>query len=158
MMTAVVLVKPVIVIVLGLAGAVASSAGANDAFSTVASGVAILVLSIFASAAIYRFVPGFGDDMVAMRRARASAISAGSAVVNGPANFMKQGINTHAAREPEQSGGSGGGGRGGAAGGVQPGIAAHAARSATPPAQAGAPKESVQQRNSGGSFADKGGR
>jgi hypothetical protein len=122
------------VIILGLAGAIASNAGASDAFSTVLAGLAILGLSIFASTAIYRFIPGFGDDMAAMRHARASAISAGKAVVNGPANFMKQGINTHAGRESEQGGGGQGGGGGGS---VQPGIAAHASRpsSARPPAQ-----------------------
>ena len=136
-MVAVDLIKPVIVIVLGLAGAIASNAGANDAFSTVLSGVAILVLSIFASSAIYRFVPGFGDEMVAMRRARASAVSAGSAVVNGPANFMKQGINTHAGRD---SGGDGGGspsGKSGTSGstGAGAGIAAHGSRTASAPPQ-----------------------
>ncbi|WP_042409469.1 hypothetical protein [Streptacidiphilus carbonis] len=142
LMVAVDLIKPVIVIILGLAGAIASNAGANDAFSTVLAGLAILALSIFASTAIYRFVPGFGDDMAAMRQARASAVSAGSAVVNGPANFMKQGINTHAGRESE-GGGQGGARSGGGAGGgsVTPGIAAHGSRgprggaAPAPPAQ-----------------------
>jgi hypothetical protein len=138
LMVAVDLIKPVIVIVLGLAGAIADNAGANDAFSTVLAGVAILVLSIFASSAIYRFIPGFGDDMVAMRRARASAISAGSAVVNGPANFMKQGINTHAARDAgsdtPSGGGSGGSGNSGGTG-AGAGIAAHGTRPTAPPAQ-----------------------
>ncbi|MFC1433551.1 hypothetical protein ACEZDB_23160 [Streptacidiphilus sp. N1-3] len=140
LMVAVDLIKPVIVIILGLAGAIASNAGANDAFSTVLAGLAILTLSIFASTAIYRFIPGFGDDMAAMRQARASAVSAGSAVVNGPANFMKQGINTHAGRESEQGGGGNSGGNTGGAGGgsVTPGIAAHGSRTgATAPPQQG---------------------
>ncbi|WP_051945285.1 hypothetical protein [Streptacidiphilus rugosus] len=154
LMIAIILIKPVIVIVLGLAGAIASSAGANDAFSTVTSGVAILVLSIFASSVIYRFVPGFGDDMVAMRRARAQAVSAGRAVVNGPANFMKQGINTHAGRDGESGGGSGGGS---AAGGVQPGIAAHATRNTpAPPAQGGGPDQAAAARTTS-TFAKGGG-
>ncbi|MEZ0094560.1 hypothetical protein [Streptacidiphilus sp. EB129] len=155
LMVAVDLIKPVIVIILGLAGAIASNAGANDAFSTVLAGLAILALSIFASTAIYRFVPGFGDDMAAMRHARASAVSAGSAVVNGPANFMKQGINTHAGRESEQAGGAQA--RGGAGGGsVQPGIAAHGARTAKagPPAQSTAgdktPASTSTRSNQGG--------
>ncbi|MEY9962758.1 hypothetical protein ABIA33_000784 [Streptacidiphilus sp. MAP12-16] len=149
LMVAVDLIKPVIVIILGLAGAIASNAGANDAFSTVLAGLAILALSIFASTAIYRFVPGFGDDMAAMRHARASAVSAGSAVVNGPANFMKQGINTHAGRESEQGGGAQG--RGGAGGGsVAPGIAAHASRGGA----AGPPPQSTG--GSGGSKAPVG--
>jgi hypothetical protein len=129
-MIAVDLIKPVIVIVLGLAGAVASNAGASDALSTVLSGLAILFLSIFASAAIYRFIPGFGDDMLALRRARSHAISAGQAVVNGPANFMKQGISTHGGR-PDQNDGSGGGAGGGATtggSGASAGVAAHSTR------------------------------
>ncbi|MEY9850089.1 hypothetical protein [Streptacidiphilus sp. MAP5-3] len=146
LMIAIILIKPIIVIVLGLAGAIASSAGANDAFSTVTSGVAILALSIFASSVIYRFVPGFGDDMVAMRQARAQAVSAGRAVVNGPANFMKQGINTHAGRDGE--GGGGGGSRGDSAG-VSPGIAAHATRTA-PPQQGGGPDQTARASGTGG--------
>ncbi|MEY9876101.1 beta-lactamase regulating signal transducer with metallopeptidase domain [Streptacidiphilus sp. MAP12-33] len=161
LMIAVILIKPVIVIVLGLAGAIASSSGANDAFATVASGVAILVLSIFASSVIYRFVPGFGDDMVAMRRARAQAVSAGRAVVNGPANFMKQGISTHAGRDGEGGGGNTGGGAG-AGGSVTPGIAAHSTRTAAapapaaPPAQGGSPDAARGTRTTS-TFAKGGG-
>ncbi|MFC1409531.1 hypothetical protein ACEZCY_09425 [Streptacidiphilus sp. N1-12] len=152
LMVAVDLIKPVIVIILGLAGAIASNAGANDAFSTVLAGLAILTLSIFASTAIYRFIPGFGDDMAAMRQARASAVSAGSAVVNGPANFMKQGINTHAGRESEQGGGGNSGGNTGGAGGgsVTPGIAAHGSRTgATAPPQQGGGSGGGHGGNSG---------
>ena len=145
-MVAVDLIKPVIVIVLGLAGAIASNAGANDAFSTVLSGVAILVLSIFASSAIYRFVPGFGDEMMAMRQARASAVSAGSAVVNGPANFMKQGISTHAGRGAESGGGGAGGGQGGGgnsgSASAGAGIAAHASRPSSAPPTPAPPAQS----------------
>ena len=159
LMVAVDLIKPVIVIILGLAGAIASNAGANDAFSTVLAGLAILALSIFASTAIYRFVPGFGDDMAAMRHARASAVSAGSAVVNGPANFMKQGINTHAGRESEQGGGgrTGGGGAGG--GTVAPGIAAHGSRTgATAPPQQGGGNGSGTRAPAGTGTTSKGAR
>ncbi|MER6365789.1 hypothetical protein [Kitasatospora sp. NPDC001527] len=135
-MVAVDLAKPIIVIILGLAGAVSAGAGASDDFARVLSGLAILFLSIFASAAVYRFVPGFGDEIMSMRSARASAVSAGSAMINGTANFMRQGISTHGDRGP-QPGGGGGGGAGG--GSVAPGIAAHAAR--TPPPQAGPPAQ-----------------
>ncbi|WP_046386797.1 hypothetical protein, partial [Kitasatospora aureofaciens] len=108
MMLAVDLAKPIIVIILGLAGAVATGAGANDDFARVLSGLAILFLSIFASAAVYRFVPTFGDEMLNMRRARASAVQAGSAMINGTANLMKQGISTHGDRGPQAAGGGGG--------------------------------------------------
>ncbi|MGW2253754.1 hypothetical protein ACWCXH_26720 [Kitasatospora sp. NPDC001660] len=137
-MVAVDLAKPIIVIILGLAGAVATGAGANDDFARVLSGLAILFLSIFASATVYRFVPGFGDEMLNMRRARASAVSAGSAMINGTANLMKQGITTHGDRGP-QAAGTGGGGAGG--GSVAPGIAAHAGRTPAPPPQAGPPPQ-----------------
>lgn len=157
LMVAVDLIKPVIVIILGLAGAIASNAGANDAFSTVLAGLAILALSIFASTAIYRFVPGFGDDMAAMRHARASAVSAGSAVVNGPANFMKQGINTHAGRESEQGGGRSGGAAGG--GSVAPGIAAHGSRTgATAPPQQQGGSGSGNRAPAGTGTSNKGAR
>ena len=65
-MIAVIMVKPVIVIVLGIAGALSHDKGPN-AFSAVVSGLAIIILAIFASAVIYRFVPGFGDEMVSAR-------------------------------------------------------------------------------------------
>ncbi|MFF2145855.1 hypothetical protein [Kitasatospora sp. NPDC058190] len=145
MMLAVDLAKPIIVIILGLAGAVATGAGVNDDFSRVLSGLAILFLSIFASAAVYRFVPSFGDEMLNMRRARASAVQAGSAMINGTANLMKQGITTHGDRGP-QAAGAGGGGAGG--GSVAPGIAAHAGRTPAPPPQAGPPQAPVPIRDS----------
>ncbi|EST21800.1 hypothetical protein N566_26995, partial [Streptomycetaceae bacterium MP113-05] len=62
-MIAVILVKPVIMIVLGLAGALAGDEG-PDSFSAIVSGLSIILLAIFASAMIYRFVPGFGDEIV----------------------------------------------------------------------------------------------
>ncbi|GAA3030869.1 hypothetical protein GCM10020229_47880 [Kitasatospora albolonga] len=132
-MLAVDLAKPIIVIILGLAGAVATGAGATDDFAKVLSGLAILFLSIFASAAVYRFVPGFGDELMQMRHARASAVSAGSAMINGPANLVKQGISTHGAR-----GGGGGPATANAStgtGAAAAGIAAHGSRAPAPPPQ-----------------------
>ncbi|MCU7823412.1 hypothetical protein [Kitasatospora sp. DSM 101779] len=129
LMLAVDLAKPIIVIILGLAGAVATGAGANDDFARVLSGLAILFLSIFSSAAVYRFVPGFGDELQQVRRARASAVSAGSAMINGPANLVKQGISAHGSRGGPQAANASSGAGGS---GVAPGIAAHAGRSAAP--------------------------
>ncbi|MFW3461029.1 hypothetical protein ACN24K_09890 [Streptomyces microflavus] len=71
-MIAVIMVKPVIVIVLGLAGALSAGDG-PDAFSAVVSGLAIILLAIFASAMIYRFVPGFGDEIQGARTNRKQA-------------------------------------------------------------------------------------
>ncbi|GAA2742937.1 hypothetical protein [Kitasatospora cinereorecta] len=148
-MLAVDLAKPIVVIILGLAGAVATGAGADDDFARVLSGLAILFLSIFASASVYRFVPGFGDEVLAMRGARASAVQAGSAMINGPANLVKQGISAHGSRGgPQAANASPGAGGAGGGGGVAPGIAAHAGRGpAAPPrpsTPAGPPPQSVQ--------------
>ncbi|MFK4272361.1 hypothetical protein [Streptomyces milbemycinicus] len=129
-MIAVILVKPVVVIVLALAGALSTSDKGPDAFSAVVSGLAIIILAIFASAMIYRFVPGFGDEIVKARSASADPASRqAAAIISSPAALVKQGINTHSAR-----GGDGGGG--GSAGPAQAkpanpvsgGVAAHSSR------------------------------
>nr|WP_223244102.1 hypothetical protein [Streptomyces sp. CBMA156] len=145
-MLAVDLAKPIIVVIMGLAGAVATGAGADDDFARVLSGLAILFLSIFASAAVYRFVPGFGDEILNMRQARANAVQAGSAMINGTANLMKQGISTHGERGLPGAGSGGGGGAGG--GSVAPGIAAHAGRTPAPPPQSGPKQVSAPVRDS----------
>ncbi|MYS21247.1 hypothetical protein GTW78_13725, partial [Streptomyces sp. SID4948] len=110
-MIAVIMVKPVIVIVLGLAGALSSSDNGPDAFSAVVSGLAIILLAIFASFMIYRFVPGFGDDVVNLRNGRKSAggQSGAAAVISSPATLVKQGIKTHSARGGPQEQAQGGG-------------------------------------------------
>lgn len=129
-MIAVILVKPVIVIVLGLAGALSSSDG-PDAFSAIVSGLAIILLAIFASAMIYRFVPGFGDEIVGHRNAsRDPASRSAAAVVSSPAALVRQGINTHSARGQGGGGQSGSGGGGGQqpASQVAGGVAAHSSR------------------------------
>lgn len=100
LMIAVDLVKPVIVIVLGLAAAISSGAGPSSAFASVLSGLAIMVLSIFASGLIYRFVPNFGDDMLRMAAARGAEAPAQvqQGAMDGPATRMQQGIAAHGAR------------------------------------------------------------
>ncbi|WP_246530926.1 hypothetical protein [Streptomyces bathyalis] len=129
-MIAVILVKPVIVIVLGLAGALSSSDG-PDAFSAIVSGLSIILLAIFASAMIYRFVPGFGDEIVNHRNAsRDPASRSAAAVVSSPAALVRQGINTHSARGGGGQSGSGGdsGAKQQPAGQVSGGVAAHSSR------------------------------
>ncbi|MFC9794535.1 hypothetical protein ACFVJI_17980 [Streptomyces sp. NPDC127584] len=159
-MIAIIMVKPVIVIVLGLAGALSSGTG-PDSFSAVVSGLAIILLAIFASAMIYRFVPGFGDEIAASRnnRLHRAGENTAAAVISSPASLVSQGIKTHSAR------GDGGGQGGGAqparpANPVSGGMAAHSSRggsggSPTPPPSprsssptAGTPHSS--RKNSGG--------
>jgi hypothetical protein len=100
MMIAVDLVKPVIVIVLGLATAISAGTAPGSAFASVLSGLAIMVLSIFASGLIYRFVPNFGDDMLRISSARNTDAPAAVAqgAMDGPATRMQQGIAAHGAR------------------------------------------------------------
>ncbi|OEJ63155.1 hypothetical protein BGM19_18270 [Streptomyces agglomeratus] len=128
-MIAVIMVKPVIVIVLGLAGALSADDGPN-AFSAVVSGLAIILLAIFASGMIYRFVPDFGDEIAAARsnRNKATDGAQAAAVISSPAALVSQGIKAHSSR------GGGGGDRGGnsspprQANAVSGGVAAHSAR------------------------------
>jgi hypothetical protein len=130
-MIAVILVKPVIVIVLGLAGALSSSKDGPDAFSAVVSGLSIILLAIFASAMIYRFVPGFGDDVVNLRNNRkASGQSQAAAVISSPAALVRQGINTHSARGGPQEQAQGGGPQ--PSNPVAGGVAAHSSRTGNP--------------------------
>ncbi|SDC88139.1 hypothetical protein [Streptomyces prasinopilosus] len=130
-MIAVILVKPVVVIVLGLAGALSNEDGPN-AFSAVVSGLAIILLAIFASAMIYRFVPGFGDEIANSRNNRLMQGAEGkaAAVMSSPATMVAQGIKTHSTRADHHGGGGGrssGGGR--PSNPVSGGVAAHSARS-----------------------------
>ncbi|MFC9754671.1 hypothetical protein [Streptomyces sp. NPDC056921] len=144
-MIAVIMVKPVIVVVLGLAGALSQNDGPN-AFSAVVSGLAIILLAIFASAMIYRFVPGFGDEIQGARTNRKQATdgSQAAALISSPAALVSQGIKTHSSRSGQNSGDSGGGG-GRPANAVSGGVAAHSSRNSggsgaggtTPPPRSG---------------------
>ncbi|MFD7527225.1 MULTISPECIES: hypothetical protein [unclassified Streptomyces] len=127
-MIAVIMVKPVIVVVLGLAGALSQNDGPN-AFSAVVSGLAIILLAIFASAMIYRFVPGFGDEIQGARTNRKAATdgSQAAAMISSPAALVSQGIKTHSSRSG-QNGGDGGNSGGRPANAISGGVAAHSSR------------------------------
>ncbi|MGP4002635.1 hypothetical protein [Streptomyces sp. 8N706] len=167
-MIAVILVKPVIIIVLGLAGALSASEDGPDAFSAVVSGLAIVLLAIFASAMIYRFVPGFGDEIAGARSNRKAATdgSQAAAVISSPAALVKQGIKTHSSR-------GGGGGDDGSSrsslpaqpSGVSGGVAAHSSRGSSSPFRtnggngsgASAPGPRTHDRDAGNSSNSTGG-
>ncbi|MFD5897678.1 hypothetical protein [Streptomyces sp. NPDC060366] len=127
LMIAVIMVKPVIVIVLGLAGALTSSDDGPDSFSAVVSGLAIILLAIFASAMIYRFVPGFGDEIASARSNAKLSTDGGraAAVISSPAGVVSQGIKTHSGRG---GGGESGGGGARPSNPVSGGVAAHSSR------------------------------
>ncbi|MCS0600626.1 hypothetical protein NX794_05175 [Streptomyces sp. LP11] len=130
-MIAVILVKPVIVIVLGLAGALSGDNG-PDSFSAVVSGLAIILLAIFASAMIYRFVPGFGDEIAGSRNNRIMQGAEGkaAAVISSPATLVAQGIKTHSTRA-DSNGAAGGGSTPRPANPASGGVAAHSSRTPT---------------------------
>ncbi|MFD0074131.1 hypothetical protein ACFVIY_17025 [Streptomyces sp. NPDC127166] len=158
-MIAVILVKPVIVIVLGLAGALSSDTGPNSV-SAVVSGLSIILLAIFASAMIYRFVPGFGDEIAASRnnRLHRAGENAAAAVISSPASLVSQGIKTHSTRD---SGGQPSGSAPRPANPVSGGMAAHSSRGggggtgggSTPPPRSSSPTAGTphsNRKNSGG--------
>ncbi|MGW2618586.1 hypothetical protein [Streptomyces sp. NPDC001500] len=130
-MIAVILVKPVIVIVLGLAGALSAGDGPN-AFSAVVSGLAIILLAIFASAMIYRFVPGFGDEIANGRNNRIMQGAEGkaAAVISSPATLVAQGIKTHSTRADNNGGGQSGSSGARPSNPASGGVAAHSSRAA----------------------------
>lgn len=156
-MIAVILVKPVIVIVLGLAGALSSDDGPN-AFGAVVSGLAIILLAIFASAMIYRFVPGFGDDVQSLRNGRkASGESQAAAVISSPAALVKQGIKTHSSRGGAQEQAASGGSAQ-PANSVAGGVAAHSTRGGAAAAPAApAPRTTPDRGGNGTSSSSKSG-
>lgn len=149
-MIAIILVKPVIAIVLGLAGALSADKG-PDSFSAVVSGLAIILLAIFASAMIYRFVPGFGDEIVASRnnRFQSGAENAAAAVISSPAALVSQGIKTHSSRGNQRGRDGGGNSAPRPANPISGGVAAHSSRpssgggggapSAAPPPRSSSP-------------------
>ncbi|QES55385.1 hypothetical protein DEJ51_15285 [Streptomyces venezuelae] len=159
-MIAVILVKPVIVIVLGLAGALTGEKGPN-AFSAVVTGLAIILLAIFASAMIYRFVPGFGDEIASARsnRSKATDGAQAAAVISSPASLVSQGIKTHSSRGAHR-GGDGGSGNNAPrpANPLSGGVAAHSSRptsgggagGGSVPSAAPPPRTSSSTRNTGG--------
>ncbi|AJF66368.1 membrane protein [Streptomyces vietnamensis] len=154
-MIAIILVKPVIVIVLGLAGALSSDTG-PDSVSAVVSGLSIILLAIFASAMIYRFVPGFGDEIAASRnnRLHRAGENAAAAVISSPASLVSQGIKTHSTRD--NGGGTSQSSAPRPANPVSGGMAAHSSRGAgggggtggaTPPPRSSSPTAGTPHSN-----------
>ncbi|WP_432252810.1 hypothetical protein [Streptomyces sp. HNM1019] len=152
-MIAVILVKPVIITVLALAGALSTNGDKPDAFSAVVSGLSIIILAIFASAMIYRFVPGFGDEIVKARNASSDPASRqAAAVISSPAALVKQGINTHSARGGGEAGGGGAApGQAKPANPVSGGVAAHSTRSSGGGGGGASPAPASRTGHTGGS-------
>lgn len=99
-MAAIILVKPIIIIVLRLASALSGGDGPKDTTASIVSGLAIIIIAIIASALLFRLIPGMGDEIVAIRRDSYDPASRQSAaVVSKPVSGIRQGINTHASRD-----------------------------------------------------------
>jgi hypothetical protein len=147
-MIAVILVKPVIVIVLGLAGALSADEG-PDSLAAVVSGLAIILLAIFASGMIYRFVPGFGDEIANSRNNRIMQGAEGkaAAVISSPASLVAQGIKTHSSRADHNGGQASAGSAPRPANPASGGVAAHSSRTpaggGTVPSAAPPPRSST---------------
>ncbi len=167
-MLAVVMVKPVLVIVLGLAAAIMADNG--DSLTAVLTGLAILFVSIFASVVIYRFVPTFGDDVSAMSTNRRSGVPTGASAFTSPAGHVRNGMATHANRgEPRGSSAQTAAATPGRVATATAGMAAHGALRLTrvgrgggskqQPAHAvnGAPVNGTAANQSGGNGAGRGG-
>lgn len=99
-MGAIILAKPIIVVVLRLASALSGGDASKEVTNAVISGLAIIIIAIFASAMLFRMIPGMGDDIVAARRDSYDPASRQSlAAVTRPVGIMQQGISTHASRD-----------------------------------------------------------
>ena len=100
MMTAIILIKPIVIIVLRLASAMSNGDGPSDTTASIISGLAIIIIAIIASALLFRLIPGMGDEIVAARRDSYDPASRQSAaIVTKPVSGITAGINTHATRD-----------------------------------------------------------
>ncbi|MFF2025244.1 hypothetical protein ACFVW2_25980 [Streptomyces sp. NPDC058171] len=89
--------KPILFALLGLGGAVLSdtTGSMSDAVSKTLIGALILLLAVFASATLYKWVPAFGDQMAQLQHDRKAALSSGpAAAIDGPAQHANRAINS----------------------------------------------------------------
>ncbi|MFF1420628.1 hypothetical protein [Streptomyces sp. NPDC058280] len=114
------LTKPVLFALLGLGGAILSdsSGSMSDAVSKTLVGALILLLAVFASGTLYKWVPAFGDEMAQLHHARKNAQSSGPAsTVDGPGQHANRAINTHVQDSLVGGGGKAAGGKAASAAG-----------------------------------------
>lgn len=90
--------KPVLFALLGLGGAVLSdsSGSMSDAVSKTLVGALILLLAVFASSTLYKWVPAFGDEMAQLHHDRKNAQSSGpAAAIDGPGQHANRAVASH---------------------------------------------------------------
>ncbi|MFF3196696.1 hypothetical protein [Streptomyces misionensis] len=113
-MIALILLKPIIMICLGIAKVFVDAQGSGNG-SVIVAGNVVIIIAIIAGFAIFRFVPGYGDDIVSGLAMRATLGAGRGALKVGAsaAGIVAQGISTHGGRQGDsggrQSGGQGGG-------------------------------------------------
>ncbi|MEU8623172.1 hypothetical protein [Streptomyces sp. NPDC048623] len=128
-MIALILVKPVIVIALSIASVFTGAKG-PDSTPVIVAGIAVIILALAAGVQIFRFVPGYGDEIALGLAHRATAGAARGAVriAGGAAGVVAQGIRTHATRDTAQPTKNQGSGNKNKAQGVSDGISTHGSR------------------------------
>ncbi|MFF4291385.1 hypothetical protein ACFY0R_39755 [Streptomyces sp. NPDC001633] len=135
MMLAIILVKPIIVASVGIAKVFTADKGANST-PVIVAGIVVIILAIVGSVQVFKFVPGYGDDIVSGLAIRAAKTGARAGVTgvraaNSAVNMVASGIQTHGSRTPRQNNGpTGGNGKKSSASGVSEGLQAHGSRSA----------------------------
>ncbi|MFD5737920.1 hypothetical protein ACFWIY_34695 [Streptomyces sioyaensis] len=133
MMIAIILVKPIIVAAVGIAKVFTADKG-PDSTPVIVAGIVVIILAIAGSVQVFKFVPGYGDDIVSGLALRATKTGARAGVTsiraaNSAVNVVASGIQAHGARTPRQGNGpSGGGGKKSSASGVSEGLQAHGSR------------------------------
>ncbi|MFC3352084.1 hypothetical protein ACFOOM_32600 [Streptomyces echinoruber] len=133
---AIALSKPVLLALLGLGAAILSDSTGrlSDAVSKTLVGALILLIAVFASGTLYRWVPVFGDEMVRLHHDRKAVQSAGPAsVVDGPAQHANRVIGLRV-QDSLVRGGTGPSG----SGGTPSGAAGKGVRASTVSSRAGA--------------------
>jgi len=104
------LTKPVLFALLGLGGSVLTSSGGSlsDSVSTTLVGALILLLAVFSSAMLYRWLPMFGDEMAQLHHDRKALQNTGpAAAIDGPAQHANRALGQYA--QDAIVGGQGGG-------------------------------------------------
>ncbi|MFF8732756.1 hypothetical protein ACF073_40780 [Streptomyces sp. NPDC015171] len=130
-MIALILIKPIIVIALSISAAFVGAEG-SDPGSVLVAGNVVLIVAIAAGIMIFRFVPGYGDDIASGLAMRAT-MGAGRAAVRvggSAAGIVAQGIQTHGTRQGSGGDRAGGGSRPvtGRSNSVADGISTHGTR------------------------------
>src|SRR3954447_6458815 len=93
---ALILAKPAVAGVLALAGTLAAHGSSADAFSSVLVAVALLVMAIFATALLFKFIPHVGDELAHVATARRELANSGpAAAIPGPASIASRSISVH---------------------------------------------------------------